>query len=378
MKIGVLIGQPTQFEGPFFQFAAKDLAHQLRVIYTNRAHLAQIYDPELNAWVSWGIDLLGGYNHAVLPAQDWQRWLRDDLRREHYDLFIVNGYCRAPFVYGALAARWTRTPVALRLDSVLYTNASWWKRSYKRTLFALFKHIYQHFFAISPWTIEYLRFFGVRPERISLFSYAIDVDYFRAASRLEAAARVQLRERYGLPAEDPVILSVAKFHSREAPWDLLKAFEATRRRDWSLLLVGDGPQRAAIEAFVQTHPDLQIRLPGYVPYPDLPKIYRLADVFVHPAAEEVWGVSVAEALACSLPVIASSRVGAGHALIVPGKNGFTYTYGDVEELSNQLRTVLSGMPRDEVCHINDTVLAQWNYEVMWRNILEAGRRFMQQ
>ena len=36
MKIGFLVSQPTQFEGPFFQYAARKPEHEIHVIYTDQ------------------------------------------------------------------------------------------------------------------------------------------------------------------------------------------------------------------------------------------------------------------------------------------------------------------------------------------------------
>ena len=76
-----------------------------------------------------------------------------------------------------------------------------------------------------------------------------------------------------------------------------------------LWLVGDGPQRPALEDYAREHSSERIVFGGYVPYLELPLVYAAADVFVHPARYEPWGVSVQEALACGLPVLASSLVG---------------------------------------------------------------------
>ena len=52
-----------------------------------------------------------------------------------------------------------------------------------------------------------------------------------------------------------------------------------------------------------------------MPYSQLPDWYGRADVFVHPAPDEPWGVSVTEALACGVPVIAAEGVGAASEMM---------------------------------------------------------------
>src|SRR6185295_16395131 len=104
-----------------------------------------------------------------------------------------------------------------------------------------------------------------------------------------------------------------------------------------------------------------------VPYPDLPALYGAADLFVHPAREERWGVSVAEALACGLPVVASSRVGAAYDLVRPGENGFTYEAGDGDGLAQRIEAALRLDPA-AVAATSAEILARWDYAATWRSI----------
>ncbi|HYG61648.1 MAG TPA: glycosyltransferase, partial [Thermoanaerobaculia bacterium] len=97
------------------------------------------------------------------------------------------------------------------------------------------------------------------------------------------------------------------------------------------------------------------------------------DVFIHPAREERWGVSVAEALACGLPVIASSRVGAARDLLTAGRNGFVYQAGDDAELARRLDDALRLSP-DSVRDENRAILARWDYAATWQGILRAAAR----
>ncbi|HKI01271.1 MAG TPA: glycosyltransferase, partial [Thermoanaerobaculia bacterium] len=152
-------------------------------------------------------------------------------------------------------------------------------------------------------------------------------------------------------------------------WDLLRAFGRLDQEDVWLVLAGDGPERPALERQAGE----RVRFPGYVPYPELPGLYAAADLFVHPAREERWGVSVQEALACGLPVVASSRVGAAFDLIAPGGNGFLYQAGDDAELAGRLAGALA-LPPERVRRTSAEILARWDYAAVWQGLLEAAGR----
>ena len=368
MKIAFLVERPTQFEAPFYRYAARDPEHELRVLYTAPDLAEPVHDPELGREVSWGIDLLGGYPWEVCRP----RGLGDRLRKERCDLLIVNGYTRRIYLEAAFLAKRAGVATALRLDSVLW-GGSPARDLAKRVFFATWmRGLYDLFFGVGSLTLEYLRAHGVPSERAGLFPYAVDVEDFRSRSGLSQEERRAVRDRLGVPHDARVVLSLAKLAQREAPWDLLRAFARLDEDVW-LVLAGDGPERAALER--EAGP--RVRFPSYVPYPELPSVYAAADLFVHPAREERWGVSVQEALACGLPVVTSSRVGAARDLLVEGGNGFTYRAGDDAGLALCITQAL-GLRPEEVRRESRAVLARWDYAASWRSILSAARRLLQE
>jgi glycosyltransferase involved in cell wall biosynthesis len=373
LNIVFLVERPTQFEAPFYRFATRDHRHELRVFFTGTGVAEPVLDPELGQPVSWGIDLLDGYPHEVCPQDGAESWLAERLRPERCELVIANGYTQPLYRLGARLAKAAGIATALRLDSVLW-DGSLLRNLAKRILFATYmKKTYDLFLGVGSLTLDYLQAFGVPAERTGLFPYAVDVEAFRERSALSPAERAAVRERLGVPVDTPLVLSLAKFNEREAPWDLLRAFDRLRDREIWLVLAGDGPERADLEGTVEASGLSRVRFPGYIPYPELPALYGASDLFVHPAREERWGVSVQEALACGLPVIASSRVGAGVDLIEPAGNGFLYEAGWEGELARRVEDALA-LPRNEVRAASAAILSRWDYAATWRNLLEAAAR----
>jgi glycosyltransferase involved in cell wall biosynthesis len=370
MNLAFVVERPTQFEVPFYRHAAADPAHRLRILYTGPRGAAPVFDPELGRTVSWGIDLLGGYEHASCP--DF-RALKRELRQKRYDLVLVNGYTQRLYMLAAALARGAGAPLALRLDSALFETPPP-RAVAKQLLFNLYlKRMYRLFFGVGTLTLDYLRFFGVPEERLALFPYAVDVESFRWGSNLSPAQRILARARLGVPEDARVLLSVAKLNPREAPWDLLRAYARRFDSDRWVVIAGDGPERAALEAFARERDLERVVFLGYVPYPELPALYAISDLFLHPAREERWGVSVQEALACGLPAITSSRVGAARDLIAAGKNGATYAAGDDAELARRIDEVLR-LDAVAIRTENRRILADWDYAAAWRGILRAASR----
>ena len=109
---------------------------------------------------------------------------------------------------------------------------------------------------------------------------------------------------------------------------LLRALVPVREevRDLRALIVGDGPERPALEALAR---DLglagTVRFTGFLPrYDDVIAAMKASRVFVLPSTREGFGIAALEAMACGLPVVTVDHPGnAAGDLVVEGVNGFS-------------------------------------------------------
>jgi glycosyltransferase involved in cell wall biosynthesis len=373
MKIGILVSHPTQFEGPFYRYASLDHIHSLRVIFCQTAYSESVFDPELGKSIKWGIDILTGYDHVTMPERGRVSWLVRELKRNKFDLLIINGYNRLILLVAAFIARLVGTKIALRLDTVWDSQQARYRRMYKSVFYPLLFRVYDRFFVTSGLTRDYLvNRMGVPSKSVFNFTYAVDQEWFRAASVLSTDQKNRMKAALGLLIHCKVVISVSKFIDREMPWDLLRAVAELGRDDVACLLVGDGPGKRALENFSLKNPQARILFGGYVPYSELPKYYAVSDVFVHAAAWEPYGVSVAEAMVTGLPVIASNKVGSAHDLIEPGINGFIYESGNVKDLTEKLTKALAGFDPDAHAEATDRSLRLWSYQATWKEILNCA------
>jgi glycosyltransferase involved in cell wall biosynthesis len=128
---------------------------------------------------------------------------------------------------------------------------------------------------------------------------AIDVARFAAGRRTPDA-----RALLGASATDRLVLSVGRLGAEknlELALDALAHAPALR-----LALVGEGPQRAALEARAERLGIAgRVRFLGALAPAELPDLYASADAFVFPSTTDTQGLVLAEALAAGLPVVAA-------------------------------------------------------------------------
>jgi glycosyltransferase involved in cell wall biosynthesis len=153
---------------------------------------------------------------------------------------------------------------------------------------------------------DILRFFRVRPEKISVIYNAID-EQFRVPPTDEAIARV--RERYQL--DDPFVLYVGNVKPHKNVERLIDAFALLRRRAverLKLVIIGDEiSKHQTLRRAVHRHKlHKHVRFLGFVPDHTLSVLYRLTGVFVFPSLYEGFGLPPLEAMACGAPVITSN------------------------------------------------------------------------
>ena len=183
----------------------------------------------------------------------------------------------------------------------------------------------------------YLRRFGVDPTRIFDSPHAVDGARFVQAAEpwqgSDGRRRAQLS--FGLDPARPVLLFAGKLVAIKRPLDLVAAV-ARLGDDTQLLVCGDGPLREAMVAAARAA-QLPLTMAGVMAQPDLPRAYAAADALVLPSERETWGLVINEALACGVPVIASTGCGAVDDLVHPGASGEHFTPGDVAGLADAIR-----------------------------------------
>ncbi len=149
-----------------------------------------------------------------------------------------------------------------------------------------------------------------------------------------------LRAALGLPTEALVIGSVARLDPVKDTHTLLQAFASLvhTHPEAHLLLVGDGPERTSLEAYV-----VQQRLTGRVIFlgerKDVPALLQTMDIFALSSLWEGMPNVALEAQACALPVVATA-VGGTPELVVDGVTGLLVPPADPAALARAISTLL--------------------------------------
>ena len=177
-------------------------------------------------------------------------------------------------------------------------------------------------------TIETL---GIR-RPISVIPNFLDCGHYRR----RAHPRMRSRLRSG---DGPIIMHMSNFRPVKRAGAVLDIFERIRRKmPATLVFIGDGPERAAIEARArasQCAADVLFEGEQQDPVP----LLSCADLFLLPSAQESFGMAALEAMACEVPVIAS-RVGGLPELIEDGTTGFLCGMDDADGMAECALKVL--------------------------------------
>lgn len=160
-------------------------------------------------------------------------------------------------------------------------------------------------------------------------------------------------------------LCIGGLHPAKGHADLIEAFaaafpEGPRTR---LRLGGEGPERAALEARIAAlGMERRMELLGALTREDVARELLAADAFVLPSRIETFGVVLAEALACGLPVIAT-RSG-GPQSIVTEADGLLVPPADAPALADALRTMREQSARYDSADIRARTLARFGEDAV--------------
>ena len=180
--------------------------------------------------------------------------------------------------------------------------------------------------------------FGIQGE-IEVIRNFVNCDvYVRVPTKVLA-----MRPGYA-SADEKLLVHLSNFRPVKRILDVIEVFaRVSQALPARLMMIGDGPDRSAAE-HLAVRLGVADRIHFLGKQDNVNELLPLADLMVMPSEMESFGLAALEAMACSVPTIAT-RVGGVPELIDDGVNGLLFPMGDVEAMAGAAIALLRDEPR---------------------------------
>ena len=398
-KLAIITSHPIQYQTPIFKELSR-LGEIEFCVYFGSTHgiSPESEDIGFGRRFAWDLPLLEGYPHCFPNGDKFNHHSRKSWLLDIQDagaiaakdgitqILLMVSWSMILFWRILGLSRRGNIPLIYRGETVSahWRQSTWWDRTQgllksrvKKAIYPLFLKKIDLFITVGTLPERFLLEHGVNPSRFLRAPYCVDNEFFSQGVEQwkKSGELLSLRKELDIPPEAKVILYTGKFIPRKRPKDLIKAVkQLPKDLNAFLIMVGDGILMKEVQK--EADGDNRIRLVGFQNQRDIVKYYALSDIFVLPSDYETWGLSVNEAMASSLPVVVSERCTSAPDLVIAGKTGYTFPPGNVELLTDRLKSLLSDKDlRLEMSHNARDRIKQFSIERTARTIIEASHKF---
>jgi glycosyltransferase involved in cell wall biosynthesis len=246
---------------------------------------------------------------------------------------VLHCHHYSPFVYGAVARLWQPLRVVFTEHGRAHDGPPSWKRKVANQVFG---RLPASIHAVSKDLKQHLVKEGFTSDRIDVIYNGIDPGVPPTRAQRDAA-----RAALGCAHSELLIGAVGRLDPVKDLPTLLEAFEtvASAHGTARLVLIGEGPERARLERLIDER-DLgeRVTLAGY--RRDVRALLPALDVYVNSSIFEGVSLTILEAMAAGLPVVATS-VGGTPEVVSDGVTGRLVPARQPTALADAISTILS-------------------------------------
>ena len=214
------------------------------------------------------------------------------------------------------------------------------RRLYYRLIMALENRIYKNpkiaLVAVSALVAQQLKRYFNR-ENVLVIRNCVDAEALSPSRR--RALRATARQLFGIGNEQFTFLFIGNDWKTKGLEGLVRGLSAIKQMEWRLLVVGDD-SRSEYEKIVRRY-GVEERASLASSSPNVLQFYAASDAYISPSLQDAYGLPVLEAMACGLPVVASSRAGVTE-IVSHGVNGIVLRDPeDAVEIADVLKSLLT-------------------------------------
>ncbi len=178
-------------------------------------------------------------------------------------------------------------------------------------------------------TQDYVRFLGIRPERIVPGYDTISVERMKSQSDDDSAASVSFDERHFT-----IVARLVEKKNHRMALHAYRAYVSENPNPRRMVICGSGPLEGELRAQVKCLLlDSLVTFTGFIQTAEVSRILSSTLALILPSTEEQFGQVILEAIAMGLPVLVSEACGARDELVRTGVNGFVFEPDNPEGLA---------------------------------------------
>lgn len=254
-------------------------------------------------------------------------------RRHRVDL--IHAHLCGPYRHAGVARLFGLScPILVTEHGREFPDSTTWRR---RAANRLLLRRHDRFIGVGHFLREALEINeGIPPSRIEVIHNGRDLARYSTTPEAQIAARRQLR----FADETFVLMQVARLSRIKDHLTALRviAILATRYPTIRHVIVGDGPERPAIESALRDL-TLQEHVIMLGPRDDVSRLLPAADVFLLTSLSEAIPLTLIEAMAAEIPCVAS-RVGGIPEVIAEGETGLLAEPGNAESFADSIEHLI--------------------------------------
>lgn len=205
-------------------------------------------------------------------------------------------------------------------------------------------------------------------KNIAVVPNGVDIDVFR----FDMAMRQAMREKFGLEGKKVLVSA-----GRVVGW---KGFQLViealcELKDFYYILIGEGGNLENLKNLVnEKNVADKVLFIGAIEHDKLPSYLNMGDIFVQPSiGHEAFGITIIEAMACGLPVVAS-RNGGIVDIIDDGETGYLFEIGNVTQMIEKIKLCFeakSPISKNVVSHVMKCFTWQLSAERLLQEVMQG-------
>lgn len=285
------------------------------------------------------------------------------IKKGEYDHIVATNYSYFTEMAALIYMKLKKIPYYFETDGGLIRSEHIVKRMYKRFLVSNAKG----YFSPSSSSDDYLMYYGAKKDVIYRYPFTSLRKSDIRENIMSKEDKSILKKKLGIK-EDKIILSVGQFIYRKGYDVLLRACQ-NLDDDIGIYIVGG----KATNEYINLCKELKLKnvyFKEFMKKEELSEYYKVADLFVLPTREDIWGLVINEAMAHGLPIITTNNCVSGLELVTDNENGNIIEVNDYKSLNNSIKKVIYSKNIENMCYKSLKKIGDFTIEKMAKSHMD--------